>query len=73
VGVEKSGSESSALPAFRRAGFSSVDPVDGTLGRIALAVLLGGGTAGHYGVQEDGSVLMPPIPPVEPAPDEQGG
>jgi hypothetical protein len=66
VGVQQAGSDPSALPTFRRAGFSSVGSVDTTLGRLALAVLLGGGPTGSYGVQEDGRLLLPPIAPVEP-------
>jgi hypothetical protein len=73
VGVEKRRAEPSAVPAFRRAGFSSVRGVDTALGRVALAVVLGGGQAGHYGVQEDGTVALPPITPVEPQAEAGGG
>jgi hypothetical protein len=68
VGVDKSGAtaESSTLPTFRRAGFSSVGAVDTKLGHVALAVLLAGGVQGSYGLQEDGKLLVPPIAPVEP-------
>ena len=73
VGVERGAAEPSAVPAYRRAGFSSVRGVDSALGRVALAVLLGGGPSGHYGVQEDGKVTLPPIAPVEPQPEAGGG
>ena len=68
VGVEKGATESSAVPTFRRVGFSSVYPVDTTLGRVTLAVLLDGGAAGHFGLQDDGRLLLPPIAPIEPDP-----
>jgi hypothetical protein len=73
VGVETTRAEPTAVPAFRRAGFSSVKGVDTALGRVALAVLLGGGPSGHYGVQQDGKVTLPPIAPVEPQPEAGGG
>ena len=50
---------------------SSVDDVDTTVGRLALALLLAGGQPGHYGVKEtatDGAV-----PPIEPVVTTTGG
>jgi hypothetical protein len=67
IGVETSGAEVSAIPDYAHAGMSSVDDVDTTVGRLALALLLAGGQPGHYGVKEtatDGAV--PPIEPVVP-------
>ena len=66
VGVETTGAEAGAVPTFRRVGLLERQRVDTALGRVALAVLLGGGRTGHYGVQEDGRGRIPPIPPVEP-------
>jgi hypothetical protein len=60
------------VPVFSRAGFSTVRAVDSALGRVALAALLGGGVQGHFGVQEDGRVLLPPLSPVEPRPAAGG-
>jgi hypothetical protein len=73
VGVETTRARPTAVPAFRRAGFASVKGVDTALGRVALAVVLGGGPTGQYGVQEDGKVVLPPISPVEPRPEAGGG
>jgi hypothetical protein len=67
VGVDKENAVASTLPTFRRAGFSSVGGVETKLGRVALAVLLAGGAQGSYGVQDDGTVLLPTITAVEPA------
>ena len=54
-----------ALEAYRNRGISTVDDIDLTAGRLALALLLAGAQPGHYGFGEsatDGSV-----PPIEPA------
>jgi Copper transport outer membrane protein, MctB len=67
VGAETSDAERSAIPDFAQAGASSVDDVDTTIGRLALALLLAGGQPGHYGLKEtatDG--VVPPIEPVVP-------
>jgi hypothetical protein len=71
VGAEASTAEPSAVPVYRRANFSSVDSIDTRLGKIALAVLLAGGTDGHYGLKETADARIPPIGPVE-APSEAG-
>jgi hypothetical protein len=65
IGVETSDAEQSVIDEYAQAGASSVDDVDTDVGRLALALLLAGGTPGHYGVKEsaaDGAV--PPIEPV---------
>jgi len=69
VGVERSGAESSAIPAFMRADLSTVDDVDEPLGRLALALLLAGGTEGNFGLGKEAAPdgLLPPIVPLEPA------
>ena len=71
IGVETSDAEVSAIPDYAHAGMSSVDDVDTTVGRLALALLLAGGQPGHYGVKEtatDGAV-----PPIEPVVTTTGG
>ncbi|MBD0329462.1 MAG: copper transporter [Thermoleophilia bacterium] len=67
VGVETSTVSRSAIEVYRRSGLSSVDDVDLQVGRVALAVLLAGGPAGHYGVKPTASAAVPPIDPVPPA------
>jgi hypothetical protein len=65
VGVETSSAEESVIDEYAQAGASSVDDVDTTVGRLALAILLAGGRPGHYGVKDtatDGAV--PPVEPV---------
>jgi hypothetical protein len=67
VGVETSDAERSAIPDFVQAGASSVDDVNTTFGRLALALLLADGRPGHYGLKEtatDG--VVPPIEAVVP-------
>ena len=64
VGVETLAAEVSAIPDYARAGASSVDDVDATVGRLALALLLAGGRPGHYGVKETATDGV--VPPVEP-------
>jgi Copper transport outer membrane protein, MctB len=62
VGVETTDTGQSAVTAFQRNGISSVDDVDQPIGRFALALLLGGAKAGHYGVKasaKDG--ILPPL------------
>jgi Copper transport outer membrane protein, MctB len=62
VGVEASDTDQSAIAAFQRNGISSVDDVDQPMGRLALALLLRGADAGHYGVKSsamDG--VLPPL------------
>ena len=69
VGVERTTERPSRISVYRAAGLSTVDSVDRTLGRLALAELLRGGAEGHYGLKstaEDGSV--PQIEPLALAP-----
>jgi hypothetical protein len=70
VAVETTGRNPSLIEGFRRTSLSSVDNVNHAAGRLALAVLLAGGPAGHYGVR-DGAVLLPPVDPVPPPPAEE--
>jgi hypothetical protein len=65
VGVGTTAGSAASVGAFSRNGISTVDDVDQPTGRLALALLLAGGKAGHYGVKptaQDGV-----LPPLEPA------
>lgn len=65
VGVEISDAAQSAIAEYARVGASSVDDIDTTVGRLALALLLEGGRPGHYGVKESATDgVVPPIEPV---------
>jgi hypothetical protein len=65
IGVEMTNAKPSALEAFRRRDLSTIDDLDESLGRLALALLLAGGPEGQYGLRgEDG--ILPPIEPLEP-------
>ena len=68
VGVETSDVETrtSAVPVFNDAGVSSVDDLDLPAGRLALALLLGGGEPGNYGVKDTASDGV--VPPVDAVP-----
>ena len=72
VGVEAStaAAAASAVPAFQRAGLSSVDDIDQRTGRAALVLLLGGATHGDYGVK---ATATSGIIPVAPAPAAASG
>ena len=65
IGVERDRTEPSAVPAFSKFGLSTVDDVDLSIGRVALAVLLStpGAVNAHYGLR-DGETILPPVPPV---------
>jgi hypothetical protein len=52
VGVEKSNTTPSAVNVFRDRGLSSVDDIDLTTGRVALALLLAGANPGKYGTRD---------------------
>jgi hypothetical protein len=64
VGVETLDAEESAIPEYARVGASSVDDVDTTVGRLAVALLLAEGQPGHYGVK--GTATDGVVPPIEP-------
>lgn len=67
VGVELSSAERPALPAFNRAGLSTVGGIDTAAGKVALAVLLAGGRPGDYGLAGADGVVPPIEPVVRPA------
>jgi hypothetical protein len=62
VGVEESGRTPSATPVYRDRGLSSVDDVDLTTGRVALALLLDGARPGHYGIADGADAILPTLP-----------
>lgn len=66
VGVDPDGAERPAVPAFARAGLSTVDTIEAPAGRLALVLLLGGARPGQYGVEEEAEDGV--LPPVEPIP-----
>lgn len=66
VGVETTTAPLSAIEVYRRNGLSTVDDVDLAMGRVALAVLLADGPAGHYGIKDTASEAVPEIDPVPP-------
>jgi hypothetical protein len=66
VGVESTSAKQSAIPAFTKRGISTVDDVDQLVGRLALALLLNGAPAGHYGVKDKALPVLPPVVPVVP-------
>lgn len=61
VGVERAGSEPSAVEFFRDRGVSSVDSVDTLPGRVALALLLAGAEPGRYGTRDGSDGIVPPF------------
>jgi hypothetical protein len=69
VGVEATGSDPSAIPAFMRADLSTVDDVDEPLGRLALVLLLAGDGEGNFGLGKTSAPdgVLPPVVPLEPA------
>jgi hypothetical protein len=72
VGVERTDEQRSVVAVYRARGISSVDSVDGAIGRVALAALLAGGEAGHYGLKETADAVVPPLEPLALAPQPGG-
>jgi hypothetical protein len=63
VGVDVSSEKLSPIPAFERAGLSTVDSLDESPGRLALVLLLAGAQPGHYGVRRTaGDGVLPTVP-----------
>ena len=67
VAVERTDTDSPDLQVFQDAGFSTVNNIDSPIGRLALALLLGGESTGDYGLNADDGYL-PSVPIVPPAP-----
>ena len=57
-------------PCFADLGLSTVNDVDQLPGRVALALLLGGGEPGDYGVGDGATAGV--SPPIEPVPATTG-
>ena len=69
IGVETTTGAESEIELYRRQGISSVDNVDTLAGRLALALLLGGGQPGHYGIKDSASDGVTPT--IEPVPEDE--
>ena len=68
VGVERTDEQPSRIAVYQARGLSSVDSVDVPVGRVALAVLLADGEAGHYGLKPTAEAVVPPIELLQLAP-----
>lgn len=69
VGVQARAAGAGSLAAFARGGLSTVDAVDTSAGRLALAVLLAGAQPGRYGIGAEASDgILPPIEPADTTP-----
>ena len=66
VGIEGTDQRPSR-PVYKANDVSSVDSVDTQIGKLALALLLAGGTEGHYGLKTSAENGTLPVP-VEPLP-----
>jgi hypothetical protein len=65
VGVERTSETVSAVKAFKRAGFSTVDDIETPVGKLALVALLADPLlTGNYGSKKTAKALLPPIAPL---------
>ena len=65
IGVERSSDAVSAIKAFQRAGFSTVDDIETPVGKLALVALLADPSlTGSYGTKRTAQALLPPIAPL---------
>jgi hypothetical protein len=65
VGVERTSETVSAIKAFQRAGFSTVDDIETPVGKLALVALLADPLlTGSYGSKKTAKALLPPIAPL---------
>ena len=72
VGIERTDARPSRIPVYRTNRVSSVDAADTQVGRVALAVLLAGGSEGHYGLKETADGVLPRVEPLPLAPPPGG-
>ena len=67
VGVDVRSAARSAIPAFRRGGLSTVDPIETATGQVALVFLLAGARPGSYGTAPNAADgVLPGAPPLPP-------
>jgi hypothetical protein len=65
VGVERTSEKVSAIKAFQRAGFSTVDDIETPVGKLSLVALLADPLlTGSYGSKKTAKTLLPPIAPL---------
>jgi hypothetical protein len=62
VGVEKSGTATTAVKVYRDRGLSAIDDIDLATGRVALALVLAGAAAGSYGTAKGADAVLPTPP-----------
>ncbi len=71
IGVERTNDAGSAIKAFQRAGFSTVDDIETPSGKLALVALLADPLlTGRYGTKK---TAQAPLPPISPLPATAGG
>jgi hypothetical protein len=71
VGVERTSEAVSAIKAFQRAGFATVDDIETPIGKLALVALLADPLlTGSYGTKK---TAQDPLPPIAPLPATAGG
>src|SRR6266508_1026857 len=71
IGVETTSDAASAIKAFQRAGFSTVDDIETPSGKLALVALLADPLlTGSYGTKK---TAQAPLPPIVPLPATAGG
>jgi Copper transport outer membrane protein, MctB len=65
IGVERTNDPGSAIKAFQRAGFSTVDDIDTQIGKLALVALLADpSSTGAFGSKKTAQAQLPPISPL---------
>src|SRR5882724_2540743 len=65
IGVERTNDPGSAIKAFQRSGFSTVDDIDTRIGKLALVALLADpSSTGAFGSKKTAQAQLPPISPL---------
>jgi hypothetical protein len=65
IGIERTNDPASAIKAFQRSGFSTVDDIDTRIGKLALVALLADPTSrGAFGTKKTAQAQLPPISPL---------